>query len=442
MIEQSQSAAGRATTNALLAGQILEGTTFDPEVFMPSAPDPSDAGRQGSEAARSGAVTFGEGVTRFRGRLEVAGMLSPWPETDFSVVHSAEENLLKFESELPPPWPRVTVILELDAERRAVSVKTPLEPADRTVDAEIFYTRFVYALMGDGRMFLHDLDHGRVLKLRIRTEGEDEGWLHLRSKQARKLKFIEEAFDVRFRLPEDSTWSHARSIEMIFRCLTEARFNTRHQVFGVAGYAPTADELGRPPFAGSGEFDCDLTAELAVYDQSLDITPAAVHLGCAEVLDLDKLKGIVEAGRRPAAVNFVVLDQQVRYRFPEYEPRVGHFRARLDELRRRLLAEEPAELAGLLDAPLAKPVTEDEARQIVIGWLQHNQFPDGYWPNVARLEGVGWRVPVWIAYPSGEGAPVEDAFVDLLTGEMSLPLSAEEMRARGKAVAAELSRDG
>jgi hypothetical protein len=423
-----------------MVAEILGGTTFDPALLVRFAPS-RQSGRRVLPAAGVVGESLGAGVDHIRARVDVAGLVSVWPETNF-IVLTAEENRLVIESERADPLPRVKIDLELDDSQRPKSVRAVhLDPAGRTVDAEIHYTRLIFALMGDGLFRLRDLDSGRELKLKIHAREEDESWFYLRSNQVRKLKFIEEAFGVRFRLPEDSTWGHARSTEMAFRCLTEARFNTRHQVFGVAGYAPTAEELGRPPFAASGEFDCDLMVELAVYDQSLDITPATIHLGCAEVLDLDKLRGAVRAGRQPAGVNFVVLDQQVCYCFHEYEPRVEHFRARLEEFRRRLLAEEPAELAGLLDAPLVKPMTEDEARQIVIGWLQHHNFPDGFWPSVAQLEKGRWRVPIWINCPSGKGTHVVDTFVDALTGELHLLLSAEELRARGKAVAAELSSD-
>jgi hypothetical protein len=440
MIQENQLTNSQAARNAFMAAEILGGTTFDPKLLVRSESLWS-SGKQDVVTADDTA-TLGSGSDHFRGRVEVAGLTSVWPEVNF-IVLTAEENRFVIESERAYPWPQIKIDLELDASRKPKFVRAVhLDPADRTVDAEILYTRLIFALMGDGFFRLRDLDNDLELKLKIHAREADESWFYLRSKQSRKLKFIEETFGVQFRLPEDATWGDARRIEMAFRCLTEAKFNTRHQVFGVAGYAPTVEELGRPPFAGPGEFDCTLAVELAVYDQSLDLTPAAVHLGAAEVLDLDKLKEAVGAGRQPAAVSFVVLNQQVSYRFPDYEPRVEELRGRLEEFRRRLLAEESAELAGLLDAPLAKPVTEDEARQIVIGWLQYHDFPDRFWPNVARLEGAKWRVPVWIAYPSGKGAPVEDAFVDAGTGEMSLPFSAEEMRARGKSVADALSRAG
>jgi hypothetical protein len=441
MIEQGQFAAGQSALNALLAGQILDGSNFDPDLFV--RPGISQITLQSPEDAviYVEGATPGDVVPHFRARLEVAGLMSPWPEMNLTIL-SAEENRLIVEGKQAYPWPHFKVELELDAARKPKSVRgVHLDPADRTADAEILYTRLIYALMGDGLFRIIDLEHGRELKLRIHAQGEDEDWIYLRSKLARKLKFIEEAFGVRFRLPEDARRGDVNRIEMIFRCLTEGRYRQRQDTYTLSdsGYAPSADELTRPPFSGPGPINFGFPQTLAVYNQSLDETLALVHLECAEVFDLDDLAGTVTAGKEPREVSFLLLDHQILYRFPEYEPLVGHFNELLTEFRGRLLAEEPAELADLLSAPVEKPVTDEEARQIVVGWLQYNKFPDGFWPQEPVLEGERWRVPVWIAYP-GLGAPVEDLLVDRVTGEVESPVPARELLEMGGSVAEALLR--
>jgi hypothetical protein len=416
---------------------ILAGTTFDPTLLVRSDPVWSSDKREAVTAAKVDVAPLGAGADHFRARVDVTGLMSAWPEMNF-VVLTAEVNRYVVQSEQSYPWPQIKIDLELDDARQPKAVNGfHLDPADRTVDAELFYTRVVFALMGDGFFCLRDLDHDRELKLNVRAEEDD--WFYLRSKQARKLKFIEEAFGVRFRLPEDARRSDAIRIEMIFRCLTEGRYRRRRDVLTLGGYAPAADELGRPPFGGAGPFDLMYAEELAVYDQSLDVTPAALHLDRAEVFDLDKLEEALRAGRRPAEVSFLVLDHQVLYRFPLYEARTESFRSRLAGLRDRLLAEEPVELADLLTAPVEKPVSDEEARRIVVGWLQFYDFPDGFWPQDPVPEGNRWRVPVWIAYP-GQGAPVEDVFVDRETGQVEVPVSAQEMLEKGGVVAEALLR--
>jgi hypothetical protein len=86
---------------------------------------------------------------------------------------------------------------------------------------------------------------------------------------------------------------------------------------------------------------------------------------------------------------------------------------------------------------LVGDVSAQEAEQITMGWLQDNQFPDRYCPQEPVLEDGRWRVPIWVAYPSGQGGWVQDAFVDLKSGVITLPISVEEMRSLGKSIAAE-----
>lgn len=87
-------------------------------------------------------------------------------------------------------------------------------------------------------------------------------------------------------------------------------------------------------------------------------------------------------------------------------------------------------------------VSADEARKLVNGWLQDNDFPDRYCPQEPRLEEGRWRVPVWVTYPRGQGAWVEDVFVDLKTRAVTLTVSIEELRRLGKVAAAECLRAG
>jgi hypothetical protein len=446
MIEQSQLAAQQMPWDALLAGKILDGTTFDPELYVrpasgsaPAVEVPAEAEPEAIVASVEGEM-LGAGVDSFHGRLEMAELTSPWPEMNFTVL-TAEENRLVIESERAYPWPQIKIDLELDDARQPKAVRgVHLDPADRTVDAELFYTRVVFALVGNGFLRLRDLDNDRELKLRVRAEEDD--WFYLRSKQARKLKFIEDELEVRFRLPEEARRSDATRIEMIFRCLTEGQYRQRRDVLTLAGYVPETDELGRPPFGGAGPFVLTYAEELAVYDYSLDVTPASIHLDWAEVFDLDELEESLRAGQPPAEVSFLVLDHQVLYRFPKYESQAEHSRVRLAKFRERLIAEEPVELADLLTASVEKPVSEEEARRIVVGWLRSHKFPDGFWPQDPMLEGGRWRVPVWIAYPVGPGAPVEDVFVDCATGKVEAPVSAQEMLERGGSVAEALLRAG
>jgi hypothetical protein len=91
---------------------------------------------------------------------------------------------------------------------------------------------------------------------------------------------------------------------------------------------------------------------------------------------------------------------------------------------------------------LQSDVSADEARKIVVGWLDYNQFPDRFWPQQPVLEEGRWRVPLWIAGPRGKGAWVQDLFVDIKNGLVSSSISIEELRTLGKSIAAEIFRAG
>jgi len=85
-------------------------------------------------------------------------------------------------------------------------------------------------------------------------------------------------------------------------------------------------------------------------------------------------------------------------------------------------------------------VSADDARKLVHTWLLNNEFPDRYCPQEPVLEEDCWRVPIWVTYPRGQGAWVQDAFVDLKTGAVVIPVSVAELRKLGKSAAAECLR--
>jgi hypothetical protein len=375
---------------------------------------------------------------QFRGRLEITGLKALWPEQRFTVQHPALDQAI-IEGENVYPWPHIKIDLVIDSKGRRKAVRgVHINPADNTIDAEIFYTRFVFALVQDG--FCRVMDFTNNTELKLKVHANEDAWFFRRANLIRKLKFIEEALDVHFRLPEVSNSEDVRFTEMVFRALTEGQFVMRHHTMNFPDFPLSQVRLNEPPFGAPGEFGGAFTEGITLLNQTLDLGPYALVLKCAEVFNWYRLERWVKERRQTADLSFVLLDRQAHYIFPDYMEKREEMQTRLQEFKERLLRNEPQELVDLLTTSTQKPVSEDEAKQIVIGWLQFHDFPDRFWPTVPTLEEKRWRVPICIIYPGGRHGVVEEALVDLETGELEVPTSVEDILKRGKTVADNLSR--
>lgn len=433
--------------NAFMAATLLAGTTFQTPRNVRTVLRPPTIERQvtpvveGEQRLNEAREQELNAVTdHFRARLEVAGLASAWPEQNFSVLYPTQNRVI-LEGERSYPWPQIKIDLEVDdAGKPKAILGVHLEPASNTVDAEIYYTRVAFMLVKDGFCLLRDLDRDTELKFKVRAQEDD--WFLIRSMLARKMKFLEKVFGVRFRLPEESRWGDARGVEVAFRGVTEGEFSTRRRVFTLGDFTPAPGEMDRSPFTAPGAFDHTFEDGLQVFNRRLDVGRVAVHLGRAEAFDLDKLEPLRNGLLRSGDVSFLVLDRQVHYRFLNYEARTADLSRQLEEFRGQLLRKEPQGLVDLLAVPLESPVAAEEAEEIVIGWLRYYGFPDGFWPQAAELEAGRWKVPVWIAYPDGKGAPVENLYVDVVSGKVEDTVPPEELLSKGESVAESLLRAG
>lgn len=425
MSQENPTTRSQAIDEGFMAAEIL-GSTFAHAAHLSSQPQTVEGvGRR--TAAGS-----------FRGQMEVAGLLSPLPAQNFTLYYPAHNRVI-IESERSRIWPKFKLDLEVNPEGEPKLVRgVHIDPADKTAEAEILYTRVVFALTQNGFYRLLDLDNNQELKLKIHAAEDD--WFILRSKICRKLKYIEEFFGVRFRIPEASRKGDANSIEMAFRGITETEFVLRQSQITINGYRPKEGDLNQPAFSAPGSFTYTFADGIGVFNQLLDVGPITIHIERAVATDRDLIENLRRGSLQRADLRVASFDHQIKYTFVNYVDRSSALGEQLERFKRQLLAVEPPELVDLLTASVKNDVSADEAHKIAVGWLQFYDFPDRYWPQEPIFEGDQWRVPVWVAYSDSRGAPVADVFITTKTGRLTAPVSVEEMRSLGKSVAKTIPR--
>lgn len=375
----------------------------------------------------------------FRSKLIVPDSRIIFPEQDFTLYRSG----YRYSIEIHPIDQLPTIEIELVSTDEHVPLEVArfdVRPTGHSTDAEILYTRFVFGLVSSGKSSFQLGDETINLEISKFTPSEEKFFLH-RAQLFRKLKFIEKVFDCAFHLPNDISDFHVRQIETVFRGITEGEFTLREDNITFFDYIPaTPDEISRPPFTGVGSLTRNVGGQIPILDRLLSVGPMSIRLDHAVVANPRVMESLQAGGTLPQ-IRFAILDNQIHHRFEKYATRRPQLRRqKLERFKKELLKDEPEELVNLLDRPLQSDVSADEARKTVIGWLQYNMFPDRYCPQEPKLEEDRWRVPIWVTYPRGQGAWVQDAFVDLRTGVVTIPVSVEELRNLGKSVAAEVLR--
>lgn len=374
---------------------------------------------------------------RFRGRLEVPGLPS-LPEQEFSFHVTESGGYIKNHPEDHCPSIRIDFI-NPSLEAGNVEVAS----VDRTVDAGLLSTRLLFALLSAGKCYLQEKGGTRILEFGVdKLPAQEMRELLSKAKLYRKLKFIETIFKTKFLLPIAYSSSDVEMVEIVFRGITEGEFTTRNSTITFYGYEPSNNELEGPPFTGHGAISHVFPNQnLPIFDRVFSVGSVMICLDRAGVANPRSLTQFRSGERRSIDLRLTVFDQQITYRFEKYAVRPRRELTRkLGQFKSKLLREEPAALADLITDQLILDVSADRARQIISGWLQYYNFPDRYCPQEPKLEEDRWRVPIWVTYPHGQGAWVQDAFVDLKTGVVTLSVSVEELRHLGKCAAAESLR--
>jgi hypothetical protein len=389
---------------------------------------------------------------QFNGVLMIPGAPFVVPPQHFKV--SSIAGVITIESHPADSWPQI--LIEFSPSQHTVpTVKRVLfRPSKDTADAEVLYTRLLYTVTETGSYFLasevtsNDQLIGMSFNCQPFSE-EQTSSLVYRAKIARKLRFIEQVFNIQESLPENITPTHVQYIEAIFRGLTEGEFTTRGDAVTV--FLRTGDvALSEPPFSEAGPFEYSLGNEQALLFQlggpyrTLDVGPYYLKLQRAVVANRKLLAPLREG--QDSWVRFEVLDSQITYRYEKYVQPQRHnlLVQKLARFHSLLEAEEPVELAETLFEPLISAVLPAEALKICVGWLEYHDFPDRFSAQepIRDASRSCWQVPIYIVYAGGRNAAVGELLIDLKTGSIIDEPSPEMMYQQGIALGEQLLRAG
>jgi hypothetical protein len=240
-------------------------------------------------------------------------------------------------------------------------------------------------------------------------------------------------------------------VEIAFRAITEGEFTLRKGEVTFPQMIPAELNLGHPPFNGSGNFSrrfegtAEETGQL-LCGEKLYLGPFTITLKQAEIANPWVFENIRGREQDPVDVRFVVYDHQIHFTFDNYVS----FKARevsarrLEEFKERLAKEEPQELVSLIEKPLQLPVSDYEAIQIAMLWLQYNNFPDRYCALQPVMDTASneWKVRIALTYLGGRGGVVGELTINVETGAVENHTPVEEMRTTGSALAEKLLNAG
>lgn len=368
-----------------------------------------------------------EARLEFLGRLIIPRQPFSIPKQAFVFKRVGDQIIV--ESQSMNSWPKIHIEFSSDLEGRNFE----LHPSENTVDAWLLYTRvsFLLAKAGEFSIPLTGLDDDIVSKFELEL---DKGFFQL-ARVCRKLKFIENIFNVKFALPDVFPLTN---IEIVFRGITEGEFSVRAANFTFPAISPSDIDLTKPPFEGCGPF-CHRIEDLTMlFGEQLPIGPVTVHLEKAELASPKVVEHIRKGLEEPIDVRFEVLDNQVVCRFEDYvrQPR-ERIAQQLEQFKQQLALEEPKELVDLINESLQKYVSSEEALQIAVGWQFYTHLPDRFCPQDPEVDPATghWRVPVWLVYTGGEGGYVGEIIIDRKTGKIISHTPIEELYSKGMAIA-------
>jgi len=317
----------------------------------------------------------------FHGVLHISDAHSDFPPQHFTV--SSRGTKVVIESLPTGSWPQIMILLSRAVYAKPTVDQFLLRPSGNTVEGELLYTRAIYRLGEAGSCFLASdvTPDNKIIGMGFGFEGfvEDElnAVLH-RARLARKLKFIENIYRVKFTLPEDITAEQVRRIETLFRGITEGEFVTRGRDITVPVSVADLD-LSEPPFSGIGPYEHYLGVGEVIlnYPKLLDVGPTYFMLDKAVVASQRSLAPPRDG--KDALVRFEVLDNRITYRFEKYAKREGHKRAqqKLNQFYSQLLREEPQGMADTLMEAMIEDLPSKEATGIAVGWLEIHDSLNG-----------------------------------------------------------------
>jgi hypothetical protein len=379
-------------------------------------------------------------TSAFRGRIEIAGVLS-LPEQPFTAFRRDGEWII--ENQPNGDWPLISLFYsDSTSSIRDILVRHN----GNTVNAFLLETRISYLLLRTGKLLLHlNQKHYPIGPLAPLSDS-DKVTLYTSAQIIRKLKYIEKVFKTTFSLPDEVSWRDAFNIEVVFRGITEGQFTTRGGNVTFFNVPVSLIDLTQSPFNGPGSFSYKLIGpKINLLGEELPIGPVTVQLDKAQLANPRMVEPIRNGARQAVDLRFEVFDNQITYRFDTYVRSSRKQRLRkLKQFKQELAHEEPRELIDLIDESLQGDVTPDEANQIAMGWMLYNDLPDRYCPQEPEVDPSTdhWRVPIDLVYSTGEGGPVGELLIHKKTGLILSQTPIEEMRSKAMALAKNILHAG
>jgi len=375
----------------------------------------------------------------FQVRMEAPGYDLGIPEQVFEARKTEGGYILG--NKPHPPWPKLAIeFVPASSQIQLPVARMLIGPIDFSVDAEVLYTRMLFALNKAQRLTLYIEKIGEIALGVAPLSEQALTELIIRAKIARKVKYLEWFFRKNFSLPQQYTVGHLRDIDLVFRGLTEGEFISRAPD-AILNIVPSAVDLNKPPFTGIGEFSQHIVdTEVNILDKRITVGPISFRLLKARLANPEDLTQISKNSDEPVPIRFDLIDNQFTCRFENYaqkspkklKEKLGSFRWELFRKRK-----EPEELIQLITEPLISQVSADEANHMAFGWLIANQMPDRFCPQEPELDSAAgcWHVPIFLVYSNGEGGRVGELKIDLWTGGVIACPSVEEMYEQSTALA-------
>jgi hypothetical protein len=339
----------------------------------------------------------------FRATLNIPGIRVP--EQTFELQKKG--NRIQLRNQPEHHHPLVSIEFTVNPQNGIPSVASAsIALTDKALRAELYYTRYLLALHNAQEC---SFEFGKSsLKLHFPPLPEDEVKnFKGRAAICRKLLFVEQCFTLPgqsfFTLPEGTLdQSEVRAIEFAFRACSEGEFSVRAGSFGIVLNSLNTIDLQSPPFSEPGPFEMLLDEKsqgpVEVFGQRLPLGPMMIQIAHAVLGNSEVIEQLRQKQGVSATLRLVVVDNQIHYRFPKLISRLSKPpRSQLNFFRKRLAAEEPSEIALLLDLPLEEELTLEDATKAAGNWLFHGPLPNYFVPGQAQSrDSQTWLIPIWL----------------------------------------------
>jgi hypothetical protein len=434
------------------AGPVIAGMPWLPEKKAPVAASSPAKGR--NSPIRNADVVIASGNLgslrqsesrdgrRFVGRVVVPGVLS-LPEQKFTVRFSKHGFVIK--SNPLDSWPQLVIECESTSATQNYTIKDVVwRLSTETVDGWLRHTCVILSLEKAGGFSIEAPSINLAFDVKYdasfeseQSESEQRVALQM-AKLIRKLKYIEDCFNVKFRVPDVFSPDEVQRVEIVFRGITEGVFTTRRRDYTFERISSSDIDISKPPFSGPGPFSLRIEPTVSMFGKHLSVGPVTVSLDKAELAGIGLVERLRKRSTTTEKVRFEILDNQITYRFESYARESRKHRVqRLTRFKKELARYEPEEMVALVEESLQGDVSRREASQIAMGWTFYSHLPDRYCPQEPEIDDTTghWRVPIWLVYASGKGGPVGEVIIDKKTGKIIRHTPIDELRRKGLALA-------